>query len=456
MKAATYCRVSTEEQSSEGFSLAAQLSALKEYCIKNNIELYDSYVDEGISGTKEDRPAFQKMINDAEKGLFNVILVHKFDRFARKVELSQRIKSRLKKASVNVISITEPIESSPIGFFQEGILELLSEYFIQNLSSEIKKGQKERASQGHHHGSVPYGYRTKNGEAYIIEEEAKIVKLIYELYLKGWGYSRIALHLNRSGIKTMNGKMWQHHQPDRILRNPVYTGKTVLNGVEYDSNIPIIIDRETYDAVQRDRGVKGIRYSYRTNRQNQFLLLGMLKCGECGSAMRIASTTKVNKKYVYTSYVCNMASRYHMNHKCNYQKHYLAKKMHIKIIKYLDDVADGKILDYKTKRNVKIVDIVDNYSGKIQKELQRAKEAYIKGIFDLDEYSQIRLKLEKELKDLSNSTPTPKLDIVDEIKNAMLKFHAIPEEDIVNRRLVLKTIIDYIVIGKNKIDVNFL
>lgn len=457
MKAAMYGRVSSEEQI-DNFSISAQINAINEYCIKNNIELFGSYIDEGISGTKEDRPEFQRMIKDAEKGLFNVILVHKFDRFARKVEISQRIKSRLKKANVNVISITEPVEDSPIGFFQEGLLELLSEYYIKNLSNEIKKGQKERASQGYHHGAVPYGYRTKNGEAYIIEEEATIVKLIYELYLQGMGYSKIALHLNYSEIKTMTGKNWQHHQVDRILRNPVYCGYIYLAGQTYESKMPTIIDKETFDAAQRERGVKGDRYTYRTNRQNEFLLLGLLKCGECGSAMRIASTAKKETGYIYTSYKCNMAARYHMQHKCTYGKHFLAKKLHQKVTQYLNEVASGKIRELKTNQKVSIVDIIDNRKNKIMQELERAKAAYIAGVFSLEEYSQLRTKLEKELSQMKDSLSTPEDNIklrIDKINTTMEQFNSIPEENIIERKKLLKDIIEYITIGKSGMYVYF-
>lgn len=449
MKAAIYTRVSSDEQI-EGFSLSGQLTELQSYCIKNNIEIYNSYSDEGISGTKEDRPAFQKMITDAEKKLFDVILVHKFDRFARKVEISQRIKSRLKKANVNVISITEPIEDSPIGFFQEGLLELLSEYFIKNLSNEIKKGQKQRAMEGHHHGVVPYGYRTKDGLAYIIEDEAKVVREVYDLYLQGWGYSKIAKHLNYSDIKTMTGKQWQHHQIYRILQNPVYCGYVVLGGKQYESKSPPIISREIFEEAKRDRGIKGERYTYRANHQNNFLLLGLLKCGECGSCMRICKGGKN-----WTAYGCNYALRYNGDDKCNFRKHFNAKKTNKRVLEDLERISNDTSIEIKTKTKVNISDIIGNYSTKIQIELKRAKEAYIAGVFELEEYSQIRTKLEKELKEISSSTPSQisQEDPREKIKKAMILFYSFPEDDIVNRKKALRTIIEYISIGRNGIDI---
>ena len=353
MKSAIYMRVSSEEQL-EGFSISAQLTALKEYCVKNNIDIHDSYTDEGISGTKEDRPEFQRMIRDAEKGMFSVILVHKFDRFARKVELSQRIKSRLKKANVNVISISEPIEDSPIGFFQEGLLELLSEYFIKNLSTEIKKGQKQRSAEGYHHGSVPFGYRTKDGKAYIIEEEAKIVREIFTLYLKGLGYSKIAKHLNYSEIPSRKNKQFTYFAVGRILSNPVYAGYVVFNGQLYESKADPIISRETFEAAKQERGVKGVRYNYKTNRQNEFLLLGILKCGECGSVMRICYNAK--KGNTWFAYGCNYAKRYMDDGKCDFTKTFNAKKTEQRILSDIQAVAEDISIEIKTAHRVNVVD----------------------------------------------------------------------------------------------------
>jgi len=185
MIAALYVRVSTTEQADEGFSIAAQIRLLSEYCQREEIKIYNIYADEGISGQKENRPEFQKMLKDAQNKNFDIIIVHKFDRFARKVELSQRVKRQLKSAGVNVISMTEPIEDSPIGFFQEGIMELLSEYYVRNLSLEVKKGHIERAKQGLHSGPVPYGYNqdmTINAEhAYPEVTEARRKKILDEV-----------------------------------------------------------------------------------------------------------------------------------------------------------------------------------------------------------------------------------------------------------------------------------
>lgn len=449
MKAAIYTRVSTEDQVNEGFSLSAQLNALQEYCVQKNIELYGAYSDEGISGTKEDRPEFQRMISDAEKGMFNVILVHKFDRFARKVEVSQRIKGRLKKANVNVISVTEPIEDSPIGFFQEGLLELLSEYYIKNLSNEIKKGKYERASQGLSNGSVPYGYRTKDGVVSVIEEEADIVRLIFSMYLEGNGYGKIAAHLNTNHIKTLNGCHWEHSSIRRTINNPIYGGWIYFSGKTYESKVPSVVSKETFEAAQRDKGVKGARYAYRTSRQDIFMFLGLLKCGQCGWNMRVHYSGNKNYKYdVYKHYVCNNAARNKNVATCNFGKYFKVEKLEKIIKEQIHEEVYGSGKEINMNKQNTIIDIIDTRRDRIINELDRAKKAYLAGVFSLEEYSSTKMNTEKELSELE-SPPIPSLDAnKDKIKLVLEEFDKVADTDIVSAKKLLKSIIHSIVINQ--------
>ena len=144
--AAAYIRVSTDDQVE--FSPDAQLKAIKKYCKDNGILLDNAhiYIDQGISGRKADkRPAFQEMIKHAKKKEFNVILVHKFDRFARSREDSVVYKSLLKReCNIKVISITESIEDDKFSVILEAMLEAMAEYYSLNLSDEVKKGMTEK------------------------------------------------------------------------------------------------------------------------------------------------------------------------------------------------------------------------------------------------------------------------------------------------------------------------
>ena len=454
MIAAIYIRVSTEGQVSEGFSVSAQINEIQQYCLKNNVEIYKVYKDEGISGTKEERPAFQGMIKDAEKGLFNLILVHKFDRFARKIELSHKIKAQLKKSKVNVISITEPIEDSPIGFFQEGLLELLAEYFIKNLSKEVKKGLVERASQGLQTGMMPYGYGSKNKEVYVIEEESKIVRLIFDLYIqKGFGYGRIAKYLNRNSIPTRMGKRWGHYQVDRIIQNVKYSGWISHAEQIYESQLPRIIDRDTFLTAQSLRTNKDTpAISYRSNNYVKFLLLGICRCGECKHVFKIWN----NKDRRY--YSCNQTAMCYGKDKCSHTKMYRAEELETAIINQLAKVLENTNIRLAVIKSEPICDTLQITKSKLESELSRAKIAYLEKAFTLEEYKEIKLRIEKELqliKNIPTDVPENQNFLREKLKNVLEEFKAIPLDNIIERKNCLKRLIHQILIYKNKIEIEF-
>ncbi|MBW2002990.1 MAG: recombinase family protein [Deltaproteobacteria bacterium] len=434
MKAAIYIRVSTEEQSREGFSIPAQLKALRQYCKQNRIAIYDEYIDEGISGAKEDRPEFQRMLSDAKRSSFNAILVHKFDRFARKVELSQRIKNQLRKANINVISITEPIEDSPIGFFQEGMLELLGEYYIRNLSAEVKKGQKEKASQGYALNRVAYGYKNKGGKVEVVKSQAAIVQKIYNMYICGEGTTKIANWLNDNNVPTYTGiGIWNSSQITYILRNSTYIGNLKWGKKIYPDVFPAIIDKELFIKAQtqwQSAGPRPRRHIY----YNQFLLLGLLYCGNCGSPMRISKMRsnggKGSKEYFY--YTCRLA-RYNKK-ECRFSKLYQYKLIEKQVINELKGILKEMPthININELKPVNINDYLSDRKNKILSELERAKQAYLAEVFSLDEYKKVKEKLEtdlkiiefEEVKDDKNKSKLNREKLKNKIKNMWEQYQA--------------------------------
>jgi site-specific DNA recombinase len=179
-RAALYIRVSTMDQIE--FSPDAQTSALREYAKKNKMIILDEhiYIDEGISGRRaEKRPAFQAMIKSAKQKnrVFDVILVHKFDRFARSREDSVVYKSLLRKeCGIKVVSITEQLEDDKFSIILESMLEAMAEYYSLNLADEVKKGMTEKAKRGGLQCSPSFGYRVEENTLVINPEESKIVK----------------------------------------------------------------------------------------------------------------------------------------------------------------------------------------------------------------------------------------------------------------------------------------
>jgi len=306
---ACYIRVSTDDQTE--YSPDAQLKALKHYAKQNNIILTKEhiYIDEGISGRKaEKRPAFQLMIATAKSKPkpFDVILVHKFDRFARSREDSVVYKSLLKReADIKVISTTESIEDDKFSVILEAMLEAMAEYYSLNLAEEVKKGMTEKAHRGGYQTTPPFGYDMKDKKLVVVEKEAELIRLIFEKFAsKEMGMRAIAVYLNDLGIKSKRGNDFENRTVEYILNNPVYigkarwtpTGKVSRNYNHPDSIIedsdhePIITD-ELWDKAQEV--IKEVKELFpkrvKSTSKKITWLHGLVHCSSCDKKLVRAS-----------------------------------------------------------------------------------------------------------------------------------------------------------------------
>lgn len=301
-KAACYIRVSTNDQTE--FSPDAQLKAIKNYTKNNNIILDDNYIfiDEGISGRKADkRPAFQEMIKIAKSKpkKFDIILVHKFDRFARSREDSVVYKSLLKKeCGIKVISITESIEDDKFSVILEAMLEAMAEYYSLNLSDEVKKGMTEKATRGQYQSSPPFGYKMENGILSIIEDEANIIKLIFEKFAnQEMNKLQIAKYVNSLGYRTHRGNEFENRTIEYILGNPVYigyarwtpTGKlkrghsdasTIIQKSEHQPIVSEELFNQANELLQKNKKIH--KKHFRSDSSHLHWLNGLVRCKLCG------------------------------------------------------------------------------------------------------------------------------------------------------------------------------
>lgn len=459
MKAALYIRVSTEEQV-DGFSLAAQLNLLQKYCENNSLGIFDVYADEGVSGQKENRPEFQRMLRDAERKAFNIILVHKYDRFARRVELSQRVKNQLKKNGINVVSITEPLEDSPMGFFVGGLHDLLAEYYVRNLAIESKKGHVERARQGLHNGSVPFGYKIdqNTGMMVINEEQATIVKQIFHMYNhQGYGSTKIAKILNENKVRTAVNGEWAHYTVSRILKNPKYIGKILYDGEIYAGKHEPIITEDEFRLVHKNMKDRTWERRYRGVNYERFVLLGIAKCGECKRAYGISVVRKSTRNRVNSLhyYFCNGGAH---QSGCTNNKHHQAVKLEKLVLdnikKATEIIPDGVTIINKEP----VFNLYDNKKKKIEKELKRAKEAYLAGVFSIQEYKELKEKYVAELKEIGkqlkkDTDENLKRKLQGKIVDAWGRIEA--AETAPEKRTILQEFIDRIYIYKDRIEIIF-
>jgi site-specific DNA recombinase len=458
-KAALYARVSSERQI-YNFSISAQIDLMQEYCTKNDIEIYDIYIDEAEKGSKENRPQLQRMLKDSNN--FDIVLVHKFDRFARKEELSISLESKLQKNKVVVISVTEPIENSPMGKFQKGLYRLLSELFVNNLSTEVKKGKNKRAKMGLWNTTAPFGYNLIDKKLVINDREAKIVKYIYDRYLiHGDSLNKITRNLNKKGMKTKKNCDFAVTTVDRVLRNVLYTGKMIYNNEILQGIHESIVTEKEYGAVLEilrnnntcpSAGKKG----YRSVNYMFFWLLDIVKCGCCGRNFTIRYSGGT-----YHYYTCSLAYKFKNkdNKLCINSKYHKSKQFERNIIKLLERFIKGDDIEFSIpslKR--KEINISESRLKEVKKELQRLKEGYLSGLFSISEYGKDKRRLEYEKNELEHEINAPVELIQSNIyKNKLRNVWKllISENDIAKKRALLQSIISAIYVdneGRVKID----
>lgn len=328
MNAAIYARYSSAGQREE--SIDAQIRAIKDYAEKNNIKIVKIYTDEARSATTDDRPGFLQMIQDSSMGLFFAVIVHKLDRFSRDRYDSAFYKRQLKKNGVRLVSVLENLDDSPESIILESVLEGMAEYYSKNLAREVMKGMKETALQCKHTGGKPsLGYDVTEDKTYIINEhKARAVRLIFEMYASGKGYSDIIYVLNNEGHRTQTGRAFGKNSIHDILKNEKYRGVYIFNRSEKKINgkrnhhksksedeiirieggMPRIIDDETWERVQvrMERNKLGPG----TNKAKEiYLLSGIIYCGKCGGAMVGNRRRAGRNKTLYVTYECSTRKR---------------------------------------------------------------------------------------------------------------------------------------------------
>ena len=325
MNIAAYCRVSTDKEDQLN-SLETQKEFFLEYTKRTGDNLIKLYADEGISGTKiKNRKEFQRMLADAEKGLFDMVVVKDISRFARNtVDLLQSVR-KLKALGIETQFLTANMTSMGNSEFVLTIFGALAQEESANTSKRIKFGKKMNAEKGRV-PNVVYGYDKTIGDYFnlsINEEEAKVIRQMYKWYTEeGFGGAKIANMLNERGVKTKRGNNWSQNSVCRILTNEIYTGKIIngkeevadfLTGQRKEKNesewfVTIrpelrIIEDEVFDKAQ---GIlKGRHDSFKITHErqsNKYLFSTLIKCKECGWSFR---RTVRQYKNTYVRWVCS-------------------------------------------------------------------------------------------------------------------------------------------------------
>mgnify|MGYP004668227729 FL=1 len=325
MRIAAYCRVSTDKEDQLN-SLATQKEFFEEYAKRTGDTLVRIYADEGITGTRtKSRKEFQRMMRDAEHGLFEQLCVKDISRLARNtVDLLQSVRT-LKSYGIETQFLTANMTSMGNSEFVLTIFGALAQEESANTSKRVKFSKRINAEKGRVPNFV-YGYDKTKGDYFnlkINENEVAVIRQIYQWYTEeGYGTAKIAHMLNEREIKTKRKYQWSANAVSTILSNELYTGK-IINGKQEVGNFLTgdrvnkapeewmvterpdlrIIEPELYDKTQEILAARSKSFKLDKKRQsNKYLFSTLIKCKECGWSFRRITRTYKN---TYVRWVCS-------------------------------------------------------------------------------------------------------------------------------------------------------
>lgn len=380
MNAVIYARYSSHGQTEQ--SIEGQLRDNYAWAEQHGIAVVGEYIDRALTGTKDQRPDFLRMIEDAAKRQFEIVIVWKLDRFARNRYDSAIYKARLKKYGVKVVSVKEAIADSPEGIILEGLLESMAEYYSANLSQNIKRGQRESMAKGTWcGGTIPLGYKAVDKKLVIDPKDAELVRYVFSQYSQGVSKKQIVSELERRGIKGKGGKPMTINTFSRVLSNPAYIGQFTYNGQVIPELSERIIDDDTFNKVQQI--IKRNAHAPAINKAKvDYLLQGKAFCGYCGAPMGgECGRSKTGNMYHY--YTCGNRKRKHACNKKNERKDFIEWYIVEQTMQYIltparaARVAKAVVNEYKKEFSDSRIDDLEKALQQIDRELDKLVDAIV-------------------------------------------------------------------------------
>lgn len=490
-KVGFYIRLSRDDGNIESDSIVSQRSLLRRYVKENNYIVVDEYVDDGFTGTNFDRPGFKKMIQDIELGKINMIITKDMSRLGRDyIGTGELIEKYFPNNNVRYIAINDGIDTfidntnNDIAPFKA----IMNDMYAKDISKKVKSSLRSRMKDGLYvSGRCPFGYKkdpTNKNHLVVNVEQANVVKLIFDLALKGNTYHFIAQYLTQRKIKTpasyynyvWNTKcstecisqeygVWVDTTIKAILTNRIYTGdavqgktkkinyklkKTVKNNPDdyiiVENTHEAIIDKSTFNYVQTllPKNVK------RPEKKRFYLLDGLLYCGDCKHRIIIRYQNKTGRSYTTCDYY-RTYSKYHVctTHTNNYEglENVIIDNIREVCKKYLDKNKIKNFLDnlefedntLKIKKQIEGLEITNN---KLTNSLDKTYMDRLRGIIDEEQYirvsENIKTEMDNNKKNIDNlkneSIEANKIDkkLIDKYINEFLSLENLVRELIIN------------------------
>ncbi len=498
-RVAAYCRVSTDNED-QANSFESQRTFFRQYIERNpDWELYAIFADEGISGTNtKKRKEFNRMIECAKNGDFDLIITKEISRFARNTLDSIFYTRDLKKHGVGVIFLNDNINTlDGDAELRLAIMSSIAQEESRKTSERVKWGQKRQMEQGVVFGRSMLGYDVKDGKMTINEEGAKIVRLIFHKFVdEGKGTHVIARELREEGIKPMRVKEWQNTVILRVIRNEKYCGDLVQKktytpdflshekkynrGQEEfviikDHHEPII-SRELFDKANRILDAKSLSQEGKAKYSNRYPFSGKIKCGRCGASyVARYKTRKDGSRYkAWRCYEAANHGRPHIDKAGNkkgcsgesirnedaiYLLYLVCRNLKINRQKVVDNLT--KTIDLCLR-----IDLTGTSTNTISEKIEETKkkrtsliDLYTSGDIDKTEFTALRAKYDEDIEKLKSTMEgtwqqqtmiLKQQELMTDIKNAIDELiNGIQYEDEYYTQILDKMVIN----DKNHIDV---
>ena len=447
-RTALYTRVSTEEQALEGTSLHSQLEQLREHCNRQDWEVVREYSDPGFSGKDDDRPGLRRLLSEAKSDVFDVVVVSRLDRLARKLRLLLELEEKLKDNDISLYSVKENIDtSSAIGRTVFQVLGLTAEWEREAIIERTRGGRLQRYREGRWGpGNVLYGYCYDRETKKLMtdRERAKVIRRIFDLYSTGKSMTAICNIFNAEGIPTRTDRArgWHSGAVRDIIVNPAYKGQQILGRKSHISrlrkgtpensieiSIPAIVDSFLWDAAQRRLTTNKHVYPARVN---PWLLQGLVSCGECSHTFRselthgkryYSCTGRLRKTHVDGSQRCTVP---------RLDANWLEGEVWSRIETILNDPEklERLLSDTIERLKTRVGELearlrpIDEQLANLAEKKSRLAEDWVAGALGQERVEAEKLRLEREenrLKDLRGEVDPAQLQELEHTRN-MLRF----------------------------------
>ncbi|MDO8555284.1 MAG: recombinase family protein [bacterium] len=388
-----YARKSTDEPDRQILSIEAQITELKEFAVKEQLNIVQTFI-ESQTAKEPGRPIFNDMVSQIEKGKAEGILAWHPDRLARNSVDGGRIIFLLDIGKIQALKFpTFWFESTPQGKFMLNIAFGQSKYYVDNLSENVKRGLRQKVRRGEYPGVAPTGYLNNRLTKKMVPdpERFRLVQKIFKLYSTGnYSLKEVRNIITETGLRSRNGKILCVSNIQYILINPFYYGAFKFNEEIYEGNHKPAITKKLFDKAQEVMKNK----AHHTNRGVKFYAFrGLFKCGECNCSIT-AETHKGHDYYRCTKKKLPCSQKYVREESLNEQISKILQKISLpdpwtkKMVAELDKEKD------KTERaDFSFVQNLKSQINECKDKLDKLLDAQLEGLISTEEYAEKKQKI---------------------------------------------------------------